>query len=210
MALRDRVLASGVASSPTLGVAIAGSVTASSPKCDRAGRAEPLGRDPRDVALRRTLDTRGQSAASCCRTSSSARRERRAGSGSGTKPQRHGARRGARRDRGTTGATSSAASAITPSASSAPTWPRRSCGPVGSPRRSVHRARAALLERRVVKERVRVRVDELVRQRRRLDRVAREHRDLAALELLHQLLQRWPRSPSPRRGNRGSSRNTSG
>ena len=51
------------------------------------------------------------------------------------------------------------------------------------------RARAPLLERGIVEVRVRVRIDELVRQRARLDGIAREHLDLAALELLEDALQ---------------------
>ncbi len=52
-----------------------------------------------------------------------------------------------------------------------------------------HRARAALLERRVVEERVRLRVEDLVRERRRLGRVARVQADLAALDALEHVAQ---------------------
>jgi len=57
------------------------------------------------------------------------------------------------------------------------------------PAPQLHRAGAALLERRVVEEGVRVRVDQLVGQRAGLDGVARHDRDLAALEALDHVAQ---------------------
>ena len=52
------------------------------------------------------------------------------------------------------------------------------------------RARAALLERRVVEVGVRLRVQDLVRERRRLGRVARVQADLAALDALEHAVSR--------------------
>ena len=48
----------------------------------------------------------------------------------------------------------------------------------------LHRMRPPLLERRIVQERVRPRVDDLVREHRRLGRVARDEPQLAAMDAL--------------------------
>ena len=69
-----------------------------------------------------------------------------------------------------------------------------------APRR--YRPRAALLERGIVEERVRLRVEDLVREGRGLRQVASVHRDLAPLDAFEEG-RRDRRRPSPRAGRRG-------
>ena len=181
-------------------------------RASRARRTEPLGRDPRgvDVAV---ADARLPAQPARAARSRSARRTSRvapgasaAPSGSGTSHSASSASCSSSTSR-TVGATSSVGGGDRRLVERADVVGRRARG--RQPAAQRHRARAALLERRVVEERVRVRVDQLVRQRARLDGVARHHLDLAALELLDHPAQA-ARGPSPRRGSRGSSRTRAG
>ena len=72
-----------------------------------------------------------------------------------------------------------------------------------------HGARAALLQRRVVEVGVRLAVQDLVRERRRLGRVARVQADLAALDAL-QHVRAAGRCPSPRAGSPSPSGGSAG
>ena len=147
---------------------------------NRAQFGQPFGGDPDDrvdaACPSRQSHVRWLPAARAVSSSKQRARHRRRASSAVRKPAVR-ARRAARRRRADRAALRRARARSRRRRARRGRLPRRLAGAA-----RVHRLRPPLLERRIVEERVRPRVEDLVRERRRLGRVARDAADLAGVD----------------------------
>ena len=166
------------------------------------GQRAPLGRDPED----RLAASSARPRAAPRPAPRTDRRARARALGLGQRAQRRAADRAARRRR----ADRACASATTAAMALGIEPADRSTTPAGSPRRTRDRARAALLERRVVEEGVGVGVQDLVREHRRLGQLARRASGSRPSRDRLEHARAARRRPSPRAGSRAASRAPAG